>query len=42
MAICGRLLLDGNPKAYEVAEHIYTKVKVNTRIISTLKKEKSI
>ena len=32
-----RLLLDGNPKGYEVAEHIATKVEVYTRILSTLK-----
>ena len=36
------LLLDGNTKGYEVAEHIYTKVEVNTRMLSTLKNEKSI
>ena len=33
----GRLLLDGNPKGYDVAEHIATKVEVNPQIISTLK-----
>ena len=36
------LLLDGNPKGYEVSEHIATKVEVNTQIISTLKNKKSI
>ena len=38
----GRLLLDENPKWYEVAEHIITKVEVNTQILSTLKNAKSI
>ena len=38
----GRLRLDGNPKGYEVAEHIATKVEVNPRILSTLKNAKSI
>ena len=38
----GGLLLDGNPKGYEVAEHIATKVEVNPRMLSTLKNEKSI
>ena len=38
----GHFLQDGNPKGYEVAEHIYTKVEVNPRMISTLKNEKSI
>ena len=38
----GRLHLDGNPKGYEVAEHIATKVEVNPRMISTLKNAKSI
>ena len=38
----GRLLLDGNPKGYEVAEHKATKVEVNPRILSTLKNAKSI
>ena len=38
----GRLLLDGNPNGYEVAEHIFTKVEVNPRMISTLKNEKFI
>ena len=33
----GRLLLDGNPKGYEVAEHIATVVEVNPRMLSTLK-----
>ena len=30
MSRCGRLLLDGNPKGYEVAEHIATKVEVTS------------
>ena len=34
-----RFLLDGNPKEYEVAEHIDTKAKVNPWMISTLKME---
>ena len=38
----GRLLLDGNPKGCEVADHIATKVKVNLRMLSTLKNETSI
>ena len=42
MSICGRLLLDGNPKGYEVAEQIATQVEVNPRMISTLKNAKSI
>ena len=29
----GHLLLDGNPKGYEVAEHIATKVEVNPRML---------
>ena len=34
----GRLLiLDGNPKGYEVAEHVATKVEVNPWMLSTLK-----
>ena len=33
----GHLLLDRNPKGYEVAEHIATKVEVNPRMLSTLK-----
>ena len=37
----GRLLLDGNPKVYEVAEHIFTKVEVNPRMFSTMKKRKN-
>ena len=36
------MLLDGNPKGYEVAEHIATKVEVNTRMLSTFKNAKSI
>ena len=38
----GSLLLSGNPKWYEVAEHIATKIEVNPRILSTLKNAKSI
>ena len=38
----GSLLLDENPKRYEVAEHIATKVEVDTWMLSTLKKEKYI
>ena len=38
----GRLLLDGNPNGYEVAEHIATKVEVNPRMHSTLKNSESI
>ena len=29
----GHLLPDGNPKGYELSEHIATKVKVNERMI---------
>ena len=36
------LLLDRNPKVYEGAENISTKVEVNLRILSTLKSEKYI
>ena len=36
----GRFLIGGNEKGYEVAEHIATKVEVNSRMISTLKKLK--
>ena len=35
----GRLLMDGNPKEYEVAEHMATKFEVNPRMLLTLKKE---
>ena len=38
----GRLILDVNPKGYEVAEHIATKVEVNSQMLSTLKNAKSI
>ena len=34
--------MDGNPKGYEVAEHIATKVEENPRILLTLKNAKSI
>ena len=40
MSRSGRLLLDGNPKGYEISEHIATKVEVNQRMLSTLKNEK--
>ena len=33
----GRLIMGGNPKGYEVAEYIATKVEVNPRMLSTLK-----
>ena len=36
------LLLDGNPKGYELAEHIATKVEINTRMLSTFKNAKYI
>ena len=42
MSICVRLLLDVNPKGYEVAEHISKNLKVNTCIISELKNVKYI
>ena len=38
----GLLIIDGNPKGYEVSEHIDTKFEVNPRMLSTLKKAKSI
>ena len=38
----GSLLLDGNPKWYEVEDHIATKVEVNPRMLSTLKNAKPI
>ena len=38
----GFLILDGNPKGYEVSEHIATNVKVNSQMISTLKNKKYI
>ena len=34
--------MDGNPKGYEVSEHIDTQFEVNPRMLSTLKKAKSI
>ena len=34
------LIMDINPKGYEVSEHIATKVKVNTWMLSTLKNTK--
>ena len=37
-----RLLLDGNPKGYEVAEHIVKKVEINPHMVSILKNEKYI
>ena len=36
------LILDINPKGYEVSDHISTKFKVNPWMISTLKKLKPI
>ena len=33
MSIGGSLLMDGNPKGYEVAEHVPTKVEVNPRML---------
>ena len=38
----GRLLMDGNPKGCEVAEHIATKFELNPWMISTFKNEKFI
>ena len=38
----GRLLLDGNTKECEVAEHIATKVEVNPHMLLTLENTKSI
>ena len=35
-------LLDGNPKWYEVEEHIATKVEANIQMLSTFKNKKSI
>ena len=35
-----RLIMDGNPKVYEVAEYIATKFELNSRMLSTLKNEK--
>ena len=42
MSRYGRLLLYGNPKGYEVADHISTKVEVNPQMLSTLKNAKYI
>ena len=36
------MVLYRNPKGYEVAENIITKVEVNTRMLSTLKNAESI
>ena len=36
------MILDVNPKGYEVSEYMATKVKVNAWMISTLKKKKPI
>ena len=36
----GRLLLDGNPKGCDVAEHVATKVEVFPRMLSALKNSK--
>ena len=38
----GSLILDGNPKGYEVAEHIVKIAELNQRMISTFKITKSI
>ena len=38
----GRLILYGNIKGYEVANHITKKFEINPRILSKLKNEKSI
>ena len=38
----GSLLLDGNTKGCELAEHIVTKVEVNPRMLSTLKNARYI
>ena len=37
-----RLIMDGNPKGYEVAEHISKKVEVNPQMLSILKNANSI
>ena len=42
VSIGGCLLLDGNPKGYEVEEHILKKFKVNPQMLSTSKNEKFI
>ena len=42
MSRVNRLIMDGNPKVYEVAEYIATKFELNSRMISTLKNEKCI
>ena len=42
MSRVGCLLLDGNSKGYEVAEYIAIKVKLNPRMLLTLKTAKSI
>ena len=42
MSRSGHLLLDGNSKGYEVAEHISTKVEVNPWMLSKLKNSKYI
>ena len=36
------MILDGNPKGYEVAYYIYKKIEVNPRMLSTLKNVESI
>ena len=35
----GRFIMYGNPKGYEVAEHIATKVEVNPRMLLILKNQ---
>ena len=42
MSIVVRLLLDGNPKGYDVADHISTRVEVNPRMLSALKNAKYV
>ena len=42
MSVGGILIMYGNPKGYEVAEHISTKFEVNLQMLSTLKYAKSI
>ena len=42
MSIGISLIMDANPKGYEVSEHIATKVKVNTWMLSTLKNKNQL
>ena len=41
ISIGGRLILDGNPKVYEVAGHTSKKGDINTRMNSTFEKRKT-